>query len=190
MTCLDIKEKIKPFIDDLLAEDEYQDFVSHLEGCAECRGYVAAFGSISNQLLKLGNVNVPPDFASTVLFKLKQPGQEARRPETAGSKRKILIALLIAIMAVAVFAGGWYFKKRSLSVASTKMPQDGKEVVSDEKPVDDEQAEQLIVQLEVIADSIGATKNNTAAPSSLSPAPVEQPAGETGDNGAKSVLTY
>jgi predicted anti-sigma-YlaC factor YlaD len=190
MTCLDIKEKIKPFIDDLLAEDEYQDFVSHLEGCGECRGYVAAFGSISNQLLKLGNVDVPPDFASTVLFKLKQPGQQAQRPETARSKRKLLMAFLIAIMAVAVFAGGWYFKKCSLSGTSTKMPLGGKGIVADEKTIDDEEAEQLIVQLEVIADSIGATKNNTTVPPSPRAAPVEQQAGVTNDSDAKSVLIY
>jgi hypothetical protein len=175
MTCLDIKKKIKPFIDDLLAEDEYQDFISHLDVCGECRAYASTLGSISNQLWKLGNVDVPPDFASAVFFKLRQLEQQAPQPKTAMTKRQIAIVFAVVIIAVAVFMGAWYLKKRSLSSASTKMPQDVKGAVSDKE------AEDLIIELQVIADSIGATKKDAAVPSPESSAPAEQAVSETGN---------
>ena len=34
MTCDDIREKLKPFLENLLKEEKYQDFLEHLELCS------------------------------------------------------------------------------------------------------------------------------------------------------------
>ena len=88
VACGDIRKKLKAFLDDLLAEDERQAFVAHLDGCGECKDYVRKIGSVSNQLWELGGVNAPSDLSSTILFRLKQAEQEIRSAE---SRVKLLI---------------------------------------------------------------------------------------------------
>ncbi|MFC1576921.1 hypothetical protein ACFL42_01235 [Candidatus Omnitrophota bacterium] len=111
MTCDDIRKNIKNFQEDLLAEEEYQAFISHYEQCASCGKYVGAIGSITNDLSKLGSVKVPPDFCSTVLFKLKQP--EERKGKGLSVRNKMIIGALILILAAAAaFFGIKYFKAR------------------------------------------------------------------------------
>ena len=72
MTCEPILKKIKPFLDDLLEEKDYQDVSSHLRQCGRCHQYASSISSLSYQLDALGNVQVPPDMLSTVLYSLKK----------------------------------------------------------------------------------------------------------------------
>jgi len=115
MTCGDIKERVKQFLDDLLAEDEYQQFIKHCECCAGCRDHVTSLGSISNQVWKLGDVAVPPDLDSAALFKLQQLEEGIRLPKAAVTKRDVVIAALSMIMVLAAVAGLSYFKNRGRS---------------------------------------------------------------------------
>ena len=114
MTCEDLKKNLEPFLDDLLTETEYEEFISHLEGCDKCRQYVRAIGSLSNRLWELGDVKVPADFVSTVLFKLKQPQQEPQRPGFAIRIRlAVSIAIIMIIASGLLFSGVWHLKSKS-----------------------------------------------------------------------------
>ncbi|MFC1509972.1 zf-HC2 domain-containing protein, partial [Candidatus Omnitrophota bacterium] len=73
ITCDDIKKKLKPFQQDLLAENEYKAFAAHVDECPKCKQYIGSIDFLSNQLWKLGDVKVPSDLSSTILFKLTQP---------------------------------------------------------------------------------------------------------------------
>jgi hypothetical protein len=86
LDCEDIKKRLKPFLEDMLAEDEYQAYVCHLNACEKCKDHVGRFGSLSNQLHDLGDIKVPSDFISTVSFNLSEPVAEV--PQTPKEKRQ------------------------------------------------------------------------------------------------------
>ena len=56
MDCNNIRQRITPFMDDLLAEDEYQRVWGHLESCASCGQFAASVGTLSYRLKELGAV--------------------------------------------------------------------------------------------------------------------------------------
>jgi len=72
VTCDDIGKKLKDFVGDLLAESDYQAFVDHLDDCPKCTSYVRGMGSFSNQLWELGDIEVPSDLDSTILFSIQK----------------------------------------------------------------------------------------------------------------------
>lgn len=107
--CGDIRASVRPFLDDLLTEEEYRAFCRHLETCGGCREYVSSIGSLANQLYELGQaVEAPPDLVSTVLFRLTAPPRQM--------SRKTTVAVIAAAVAVAVlvlaFSAGYTGKKR------------------------------------------------------------------------------
>ena len=126
MACETICERIRPFLEDLLDENEYQDVRAHLEECVRCRTYASSIGTLTYQLHELGEVKAPRDFISTVLYELKQPvkpgdatlkSEEA--PDIAAPRaenftpqgRPFLIPLLIAsLICSTIFIGVFYFK--------------------------------------------------------------------------------
>ena len=129
ITCDHIKKDLKPFLEDLLKEEEYQAFLKHIEGCSECRKYVDSVDSFSNQLRKLADVEVPADFCSTVLFKLKQPEPEPEPESSLGVESssksdsdltiKLLIGgVLLFVAGAGLFLGITYFKQSK----SNKIP--------------------------------------------------------------------
>lgn len=149
MTCSDIKQKLKPFLEDLLAEEEYQAFLAHLDSCTKCKEYVSAVGSLSSQLWKLGDVKVPSDFSSTVLFKLKQAEQEIRAPKFVISKKLLVGTLTFIIAAATLFFGINYLKHRRLSKEVDETPR--VEVYIERKPaISDREAKSLLGKLEEI----------------------------------------
>lgn len=134
MTCDEIRKRLKPFLEDLLTEDEYQAFVAHLTGCARCKAYVGSIGSVSNQLWELGAVSVPTDFSSTVLFKMKRLGQDARPSSPEVSPKAVIAVLVMLLLAVVVFFGLRYIKTQNAPVsAPTTVPATVVKAVSDEE---------------------------------------------------------
>jgi len=80
MICDDIRQKLQPFLDDLLVEDEYKAFCEHIDDCHPCNAYVRSVGAMPNQLWRLGQVKVPQDMISTVQYALAHPKEKARTP--------------------------------------------------------------------------------------------------------------
>ena len=103
MICRDISKLLKRFQDDLLSGEDYQAFIAHLNSCPKCKKYVRSIGSLSNQLWELGDVKVPDDLCSTIMFKLKSPSQEVKAPKFVISKKIMVGSLILFFVLPAVF---------------------------------------------------------------------------------------
>jgi hypothetical protein len=143
MACSDIKEKLKSFLEDLLSEDEYQAFVAHVDGCAECKKYVSAVGSLSNQLWDLGNVKVPTDLSSTILFKLKEAEKEPPTSKVAIPQRRLIAAIVTLFAAALLFFISNYFitlnrnrirEKKMISAGAKLEEEEGSQDINEIEP--------------------------------------------------------
>jgi hypothetical protein len=77
MLCESIRPVTRAFLDDLLDENDYQDIQAHLARCERCRAYASSVGTLSYRLYELGQVSVPPDMSSTILYNLEKPSHSA-----------------------------------------------------------------------------------------------------------------
>jgi len=114
MMCPGIKENLKSFLEDLLTEQQYRAFLSHLDNCKRCREYVRSVGSLSNQIWKLGEIKVPADFKDTVIFKLTHP--EPKIKVSLFSKKTIAGIAVFALIVLTFFL--WFYYSRSASELS------------------------------------------------------------------------
>jgi len=123
--CDNVKRNIKSFMEDMLKEDEYRAFLHHLEICSECKNYVKSVDSFSNQLWRLGEVKVPSDFSSTVLFELTQPEEELPEEEAPATSKKWLIGAVAFILVAMIISAGLigYFKLRQPSQEEVQIVQ-------------------------------------------------------------------
>ncbi len=85
MPCESIRPVIHTFLDNLLDEKDYQNIQFHLEGCASCRAYASSVGTLSYRLYELGEVSVPPDMSSTVLYEFEKHRQAVPVPPMVAS---------------------------------------------------------------------------------------------------------
>jgi hypothetical protein len=143
--CDTIKRDLKPFLEDLLKEEEYQAFLAHLEQCTKCKEYVRSVDSFSNQLWKLGDVKVPSDFCSTVLFKLEQPKEEIREAEPRASK-KFPVGIFASVFAITVLVLGisiFYILKKApkKEMELAQVPVSAAPGEADREPVQDGEVE-------------------------------------------------
>ncbi len=72
MLCDAVGSMIRPFLDDLLDEKDYQDVSAHIQGCQRCRVYASSVGTLSYRIYELGQVPLPPDMVSTILYEYKK----------------------------------------------------------------------------------------------------------------------
>ena len=77
MICSDVQQRLKQFLEDLLEEREYQEIRAHLEECVSCRKYALSIASLSYRLKEMGQIEVPKDLLSTVLYRLRHCGPES-----------------------------------------------------------------------------------------------------------------
>ncbi|MFH1799397.1 MAG: hypothetical protein ABH891_00925 [Candidatus Omnitrophota bacterium] len=110
MSCDDIKRRLQSFLDDLLAEDEFEAFRGHLNVCGKCEKYVRSIGSLSNQLWKLGKIRVPEDLDSTIMYKLVHFEEKTRPSKFVISKKHIVAGSILILLAGVIFFGTDYFK--------------------------------------------------------------------------------
>lgn len=163
MTCNDIEENLKPFMEDLLGEEEYLAFHRHLEGCPKCRDHVGAFDSFAGHIWKLGDVEVPSDFGDTVFLKLRQSLPAPREPQPSTSKSVFIWAFIAVLIAATLYFAINYFKLREslqeqkeIVLPQAILEENGKE------QIDDEQAEVLYNQLKGIARTLGVSEEEAA----------------------------
>ena len=89
MRCEEIRPVIRNFLDDLLDEKDYQEIQTHLAGCEHCHSYASSVGTLSYRLYELGQVTLPPDMASTILYELDQQRRAfPEEPSSASSSPK------------------------------------------------------------------------------------------------------
>ena len=160
ITCSDIKDNVKQLLDDRLVEKEYHAFFRHLESCLKCKEYVRAIGSLSNQIWKLSEVEVPADLSSSIIFKLKQSGDNNEAQPSSELSTKVILGAIIMIAGLFVFFGTGIFLK-------TPEPSSGADnagiveprSIKEQEPVSDEEAEYLFSQLRAMAQSLEPISN-------------------------------
>jgi hypothetical protein len=157
MNCATIQKKLKPFLEDMLTEEEYQLFALHLDQCAECRLHVGRVGSLSNQIHELGQMEAPSDMAATILFRLKQSSQGSGASQFAVPGKKMISGFIFCLLAAAVVIGYFYFLKPK-NIQSSGMVTS---VISrNNLPLKSGEAEALLNQLHSIANSVRAEEKN------------------------------
>ena len=72
MVCETIRPIVRRFLDDLLDEKDYRETQAHLAGCAKCRQYASSVGTLSYRLHEMGQITLPPDMISTILYQVKR----------------------------------------------------------------------------------------------------------------------
>jgi len=164
ITCSEVKDKLKPFLEDMLAEEEYQAFVVHIESCPKCRDYVRSISALSNQLWKLGDIEVPSDFVSTVIFNLKHPTPAvppAAKP--AIFKRRAVVIAVSILIASTLFLGIAYFKKFKVSQKVSEAPIITKQIITEQKPPSDQEAAMFLEELKEIKEALGPSQKDEIA---------------------------
>lgn len=116
MLCESIRPLIRTFLDDLLDEKDYQNIQAHLSGCERCRSYASSLGTLSYRLYELGQVAIPPDMISMILYGLEKkrqadstapaalPDEKSPAADLAAVLTKIFWAVIFLILVVSVVA--------------------------------------------------------------------------------------
>lgn len=164
MNCADIGKKLKPFLEDLLADEDHKAFCVHIDMCSKCRAYVRSVGSLTNQLWRLGQVEVPEDLISTVQYKLVHQEEKNQPSKTKITKKQIISGIILIIFTIVLVLGISYFKKRRNSSTRDGAPFVRTEIIRTQEPPSESEAKVLLEKLETIAAKLGATaKDNTTA---------------------------
>lgn len=112
VNCGDIKARLRPFLDDVLTENEHSAFCDHINSCEKCGTYVHSVGSFSNQAWKLGKVKVPDDLSSTIIYGLTHPASENQPSMLTVPRWQIAGLAILALLATASLIGVSYFKNQ------------------------------------------------------------------------------
>jgi len=161
ITCSEVKDKLRPFLEDMLAEEEYRAFVVHIESCPKCRDYVRSISALSNQLWKLGDIEVPSDFVSTVIFNLKH--LKPAVPPAAKPARLAAVITVSILIALILFLGIAYFKKFKVSQKVSETPLITKQIITEQKPPSDQEAAMLLEELKEIKEASGSSPKEESA---------------------------
>ena len=132
--CADIKARLRPFLDDVLTEDEHSAYCAHINTCEKCGSYVHSVGSFSNQVWKLGKVKVPQDLGSTIVYGLTHPGAEIKSPMLTVPRWQIAGLVILAVAATAALLGVSYFKNQHKFAGSGKNVTTRLEMTSNPEP--------------------------------------------------------
>lgn len=121
MQCEEMRPSVRKFLDDLLDEKDYQEIHQHLAGCQKCSTYTSSVGTLSWRLHELGQVSLPPDMTSTILYEMKHLMRTAAAPAPSeaapsapsGSPTRALWIAVIVLGAVSIGATAAAFFWRS-----------------------------------------------------------------------------
>ena len=170
MGCDNIRQRVVPFMDDLLAEDEYQRVWGHLESCASCGQFAASVGTLSYRLKELGAVKVPHDLVQTIFYEMSQTEKSHKENDIAPLKGVSLVetpaidvpvskrsnfllvsAILFLGISTVVFAG-LYFRNRPLTSrpAQTVLQAPPSESVPSADQIQKNPASQVIEKIKTI----------------------------------------
>jgi len=193
MTCEDVDKKLKNFLGDLLSDEDYQGFVEHLDGCTKCGKRVRMMGSFTNQLWELGDIEIPSDLDSTIIFQYDQAKKAPPKPKPKMKKSKMLgIAVVVVVVGIGIaFGAKKFFKPAELNGDQERGEAVTVQATAFTKKVSapDPEAERLYKQLKSMAESLApatqhATKKKDPEPEpqkeetivrEASPPPVKKP---------------
>jgi len=93
-------DQIDLYIDGMLNESEKEEFIHHIEECEQCRSYFNETLAMIEQLRKIGEVELPPQFHQQLMQSL-----EKNRASTVSRTPWMRIAIGIAASILITFAG-------------------------------------------------------------------------------------
>ncbi|HTL48333.1 MAG TPA: hypothetical protein VL688_09790 [Verrucomicrobiae bacterium] len=156
MNCRDVEMQVRPLLEDLLAEEEYQEAHRHIESCPNCRQYVSAIGSISHMLKELGDIPAPRDLADSILFRLQSGKGEAKAGTGSAGRRKFhpaaAAAAVTAILVAAFFLRHGASSGKKVSPAPAQAGSAALSVIAREIPTDE--AAQAYEKLKTISNAL------------------------------------
>ena len=160
LSCADVTRKLQPFLDDLLEEAEYQAMHEHLAYCSPCQRRIGAVGSLSWAVKGLGDVETPSDLVATTLFRLRQAPPPASAPEAAAAGAKTPWALVgVGVLVLALGVGGFLYAKHRKPEA----PVTATAVITPKPGPSEQEAKQVIGELESILESLGGPPSGSGA---------------------------
>lgn len=111
MDCSQVRAALKAFQEDMLSPEGYRSFVEHMDACPDCRAYVRSFGSLSTGLWKLGDIEAPADFVSTVIFKARHAQRDPAASAKPAIPEMLAVGIIIVIVVLALVFGVFYARK-------------------------------------------------------------------------------
>jgi len=161
MSCSDIDKELKHFVGDLLSDADYQAYVEHLDSCPNCKSRVRSMGSFSNQLWELGDIEVPSDLDSTILFQFDQAKKEPRKSKSKSSKKLVFGVVILIVGFIITFGGKRFFKTAETEVDDAVIVQ--ATAMKRKSSVRDPEAEYLYNQLKSMAASLEPITKSTVS---------------------------
>jgi len=123
-----------------------------------------SIGSFSNQLWKLGQIEVPEDLISTIQYKILHPEEKGPPAKSKRSgMRTIAVAAISILLTVALLGGTAYFIKRRHSLGRNDEPIVRTDVIRTFEPLPDNEAAALFGRLEAMAEKLGVSKKEYTA---------------------------
>ena len=66
MKCSEVKRKLSAYLDGEVSDADRKEIAEHLKTCEDCQEELAALSSVSDALVLLGGIEVPPYFMTRV----------------------------------------------------------------------------------------------------------------------------
>ncbi|GEM_PF-4938559 len=156
VSCKEVRGQLAAFLEDMLAEDEYQALHAHLTYCAECAKQAEAVDSLSNQIRALCRVKVPEDLADTIVFQIKKQPKRFTFELSGWEKMILMIVLNVLIGSSSFLFGLFYFKSPLRSQQSLAPPIVSAQLIAQRSgPPSDAESEVLLQALKSILVGLG-----------------------------------
>lgn len=157
MDCRDVTQRLQPYLDDLLQEDDYQAIRVHLDGCVKCRDHVRAIGSLTSAVNTLGELEVPQDLGAAILFRLKQRSKIVESPKASRPRRPVIVGtVLVVLVGGTIILGVVSTRGRGGSPQPVAQPVVTAQWIRTSTPPSDAEAQHLLASLQAIADGLEA----------------------------------
>lgn len=182
MTCIEVNQRLGPFLEDSLTEEEYQAIWEHVKGCETCKQATESVSTLANQIHKLSTVNMPSDLESTILFRVKHPSSvqpEIPQPKKTGNKA---LVVMIAILTISAGVFVWKYAQNKAE-AKKRDARSASLATGTESPIKNERKQKDFVDVTPVVAGASASSENGQAEQLVKeffgieqPAPVERTA--------------
>ncbi|MBI3316744.1 MAG: zf-HC2 domain-containing protein [Candidatus Omnitrophica bacterium] len=152
MSCGEVQKRLHDFLEDILSESLHEEIRKHLAGCSPCQQHALRLGSFTTDLKRLGEAELPEDFAQEVLkiFQKKGMGEKVQIPW----QRLLSLATFFVLAGWAVYLG-WP------QLASVKMAKK-KEGLADDKKLALLQLELIDKRLAKVTEKLGSVEESAS----------------------------
>ncbi|ROR29361.1 putative zinc finger protein [Mobilisporobacter senegalensis] len=99
MTCSEAQSYITPFINDELDSDLLEDFLIHIEKCADCKEELEVYYTLLTGMKQLDEErNLPSDFHLAFVNKLKREEEKIINKKIISIRKRVVLILVICVI--------------------------------------------------------------------------------------------